>query len=100
MSGTLPCNISIAERRPEIQGKKCEIFGFLLTKQYKCVFASCNTKENRPHPWIADKGGKVPREVGSAAMRIQYHNSMVLSAKIPLNLYSSSTMQEDKNAMR
>ena len=47
-----------------------------------------------------NKGGKVPREVGSAAMRIQYHNSMVLSAKIPLNLYSSSTMQEDKNAMR
>ena len=47
-----------------------------------------------------NKGGKVPREVGSAAIRIQYHNSMVLSAKIPLNLYSSSTMQEDKNAMR
>ena len=54
----------------------------------------------RPRPWITGKGGKAPREVGSAAMRIQYHNSMVLSAKIPLNLYSSSTMQEDKNAMR
>ena len=46
------------------------------------------------------RGQRTPREVGSAAMRIQYHNSMVLSAKIPLNLYSSSTMQEDKNAMR
>lgn len=50
------------------------------------------SKKMPPRPWITGKGGKAPREVGSAAMRIQYHNSMVLSAKIPLNLYSSSTM--------
>lgn len=53
-----------------------------------------------PPPVNNGRGQRTPREVGSAAMRIQYHNNMVLSAKIPLNLYSSSTMQEDKNAMR
>ena len=46
------------------------------------------------------RGQRAPREVGSAVMGIVYHNSRILSAKITLNLNSSSTMQEDKNAMR